>query len=201
MKDSIIKWVAGVALVSVIAIAAIFAVDNGATSDSVQQEKFQTLENKDEKQAKVEKDERLKVKKKIKREKRRKESTHLPPMMGPRMGPMMEMGDGFMPPMMDEGFQLEDLEILLEIGEILNVLVESIGDLQDLETVSDEIVQADDLTVNLIEEMIKATFEELIKEEFSELVDRVAEEAVNQIIEGLNNENLEQLTDEIVTTN
>ena len=197
MKDSIIKWVAGVALVSVIAIAAIFAVDNGATSDSVQQEKFQTLENKDEKQAKVEKDERLKVKKKIKREKRRKESTHLPPMMGP----MMEMGDGFMPPMMDEGFQLEDLEILLEIGEILNVLVESIGDLQDLETVSDEIVQADDLTVNLIKEMIKATFEELIKEEFSELVDRVAEEAVNQIIEGLNNENLEQLTDEIVTTN
>ena len=201
MKDSIIKWVAGVALVSVIAIAAIFAVDNGATSDSVQQEKFQTLENKDEKQAKVEKDERLKVKKKIKREKRRKESTHLPPMMGPMMGPMMEMGDGFMPPMMDEGFQLEDLEILLEIGEILNVLVESIGDLQDLETVSDEIVQADDLTVNLIKEMIKATFEELIKEEFSELVDRVAEEAVNQIIEGLNNENLEQLTDEIVTTN
>ena len=122
-------------------------------------------------------------------------------MMGPMMGPMMEMGDGFMPPMMDEGFQLEDLEILLEIGEILNVLVESIGDLQDLETVSDEIVQADDLTVNLIKEMIKATFEELIKEEFSELVDRVAEEAVNQIIEGLNNENLEQLTDEIVTTN
>ena len=201
MKDSIIKWVAGVALVSVIAIAAIFAVDNGATSDSVQKEKFQTLENKDEKQAKVEKDERLKVKKKIKREKRRKESTHLPPMMGPMMGPMMEMGDGFMPPMMDEGFQLEDLEILLEIGEILNVLVESIGDLQDLETVSDEIVQADDLTVNLIKEMIKATFEELIKEEFSELVDRVAEEAVNQIIEGLNNENLEQSTDEIVTTN
>ena len=205
MKDSIIKWVAGVALVSVIAIAAIFAVDNGATSDSVQQEKFQTLENKDEKEAKVEKDERLKVKKKIKREKRRKESTHLPPMMGPmmgpRMGPMMEMGDGFMPPMMDEGFQLEDLEILLEIGEILNVLVESIGDLQDLETVSDEIVQADDLTVNLIKEMIKATFEELIKEEFSELVDQVAEEAVNQIIEGLNNENLEQSTDEIVTTN
>ena len=201
MKDSIIKWVAGVALVSVIAIAAIFAVDNGATSDSVQQEKFQTLENKDEKEAKVEKDERLKVKKKIKREKRRKESTHLPPMMGPMMGPMMEMGDGFMPPMMDEGFQLEDLEILLEIGEILNVLVESIGDLQDLETVSDEIVQADDLTVNLIKEMIEATFEELIKEEFSELVDQVAEEAVNQIIEGLNNENLEQLTDEIVTTN
>ena len=90
MKDSIIKWVAGVALVSVIAIAAIFAVDNGATSDSVQQEKFQTLENKDEKQAKVEKDERLKVKKKIKREKRRKESTHLPPMMAPMMDQINE---------------------------------------------------------------------------------------------------------------
>ena len=50
MKDSIIKWVAGIALLAVIAVAAIFAVDDEGSSEFVQ-ERFQTLENEDGKYA------------------------------------------------------------------------------------------------------------------------------------------------------
>ena len=46
MKDSIIRWVAAFGLVAVIAVAAIFAVDDGEVASEAIEERFQALENK-----------------------------------------------------------------------------------------------------------------------------------------------------------
>ena len=46
MKDSIIRWVAAFGLVAVIAVAAIFAVDDDEVASEAIEERFQALENK-----------------------------------------------------------------------------------------------------------------------------------------------------------
>ena len=60
MKDSIVKWVVAFALLTVIAVAAIFAVEDDEVTSREVEEKFQTLENKtlsvDEKHALLDQD-------------------------------------------------------------------------------------------------------------------------------------------------
>ena len=46
MKDSIIRWVAAFGLVAVIAVAAVFAVDDDEVASEAIEERFQALESK-----------------------------------------------------------------------------------------------------------------------------------------------------------
>jgi len=45
MKDSIIRWVAAFALLAVIAVAAIFAVEDDEVTSETIEERFQAIEN------------------------------------------------------------------------------------------------------------------------------------------------------------
>ena len=133
----------------------------------------------------------------------------MPPMMGPMMGPMMDpmmgsmmgmmgmMGEGFMPPMMGEGFERRESEIFKEIQQIFDSILDSLESIEKSDSVGskatdEEISQSGELTLSLIEELIKETFDQRFEDEISELVDRVAKDAVTQIIEGLNQESYEQ---------
>ena len=112
---------------------------------------------------------------------------HMPPMMG----------RGFMPPMMGEGFEIRESEIFKEIEQIFNAILASIQSIDELDsadskTADDGNFQSSELTLSLIEELIKETFDQRFEEEISEIVDRVAKEAITQIIEGLIQESDEQ---------
>ncbi|SVC97739.1 uncharacterized protein METZ01_LOCUS350593, partial [marine metagenome] len=126
MKDSIIRWVAAFALLAVIAVAAIFVVDDDEVSSEAIEEKFQALENetssvdenhtlldqdgnsnpkRDFKKEKFDRRDGLKKKKskgKFDRAGRGGKSKKGKPGMSKPLPPMM--GEGFMPPMMGEGF-------------------------------------------------------------------------------------------------
>ena len=144
---------------------------------------------------------------------------HMPPMMGegfmpPMMGMMGEgfmppmmgefgptgLGEGFMPPMMGmmgEGFERRESEIFKEIQQIFDSILDSLESIEKSDSVGskatdEEISQSGELTLSLIEELIKETFDQRFEDEISELVDRVAKDAVTQIIEGLNQESYEQ---------
>ena len=291
MKDSIIRWVAAFALLAVIAVAAIFVVDDDEVSSEAIEEKFQALENEtssvDENHTLLDQDGNSNPKRDFKKEKfdrrdglKKKKSKgkfdragrggkskkgkpgmskplppmmgegfmppmmgemdgghwgshdrHMPPMMGegfmpPMMGmmgegfmpPMMGMmgecfmppmmgefgptglGEGFMPPMMGmmgEGFERRESEIFKEIQQIFDSILDSLESIEKSDSVGskatdEEISQSGELTLSLIEELIKETFDQRFEDEISELVDRVAKDAVTQIIEGLNQESYEQ---------
>ena len=269
MKDSIIRWVAAFGLVAVIAVAAIFAVDDDEVASEAIEERFQALENKtsnvDENHSLFKEGDHLDRKSEFKKEKFKDQSDlrnevkekkfrgkldrfehdekskkgkpsmskplppmldemggghrdsldrHMPPMMGrgfmpPMMGegfmpPMMGegfmppmMGEGFMPPMMGEGFEIRESEIFKEIEQIFNAILASIQSIDELDsadskTADDGNFQSSELTLSLIEELIKETFDQRFEEEISEIVDRVAKEAITQIIEGLIQESDEQ---------
>ena len=269
MKDSIIRWVAAFGLVAVIAVAAIFAVDDGEVASEAIEERFQALENKtsnvDENHSLFKEGDHLDRKSEFKKEKFKDQSDlrnevkekkfrgkldrfehdekskkgkpsmskplppmldemggghrdsldrHMPPMMGrgfmpPMMGegfmpPMMGegfmppmMGEGFMPPMMGEGFEIRESEIFKEIEQIFNAILASIESIDELDsadskTADDGNFQSSELTLSLIEELIKETFDQRFEEEIAEIVDRVAKEAITQIIEGLIQESDEQ---------
>ena len=287
MKDSIIRWVAAFALLAVIAVAAIFVVDDDEVSSEAIEEKFQALENEtssvDENHTLLDQDGNSNPKRDFKKEKfdrrdglKKKKSKgkfdragrggkskkgkpgmskplppmmgegfmppmmgemdgghwgshdrHMPPMMGegfmpPMMGmmgegfmpPMMgKMGEGFMPPMMGEfgptglgegfmppmmgmmgeGFERRESEIFKEIQQIFDSILDSLESIEKSDSVGskatdEEISQSGELTLSLIEELIKETFDQRFEDEISELVDRVAKDSVTQIIEGLNQE-------------
>ena len=242
MKDSIIRWVAAFGLVAVIAVAAIFAVDDGEVASEAIEERFQALENKtsnvDENHSLFKEGDHLDRKSEFKKEKFKDQSDlrnevkekkfrgkldrfehdgkskkgkpsmskPLPPMLdemggGHRdsldrhMPPMM--GRGFMPPMMGEGFEIRESEIFKEIEQIFNAILASIQSIDELDsadskTADDGNFQSSELTLSLIEELIKETFDQRFEEEISEIVDRVAKEAITQIIEGLIQESDEQ---------
>ena len=282
MKDSIIRWVAAFALLAVIAVAAIFVVDDDEVSSEAIEEKFQALENEtssvDENHTLLDQDGNSNPKRDFKKEKfdrrdglKKKKSKgkfdragrggkskkgkpgmskplppmmgemdgghwgshdrHMPPMMGegfmpPMMGMMGEgfmppmmgmMGEGFMPPMMGEfgptglgegfmppmmgmmgeGFERRESEIFKEIQQIFDSILDSLESIEKSDSVGskatdEEISQSGELTLSLIEELIKETFDQRFEDEISELVDRVAKDAVTQIIEGLNQESYEQ---------
>jgi len=110
------------------------------------------------------------------------------------------MGEGFMPPMMGmmgEGFERRESEIFKEIQQIFDSILDSLESIEKSDSVGskatdEEISQSGELTLSLIEELIKETFDQRFEDEISELVDRVAKDAVTQIIEGLNQESYEQ---------
>ena len=242
MKDSIIRWVAAFGLVAVIAVAAIFAVDDDEVASEAIEERFQALENKtsnvDENHSLFKEGDHLDRKSEFKKEKFKDQSDlrnevkekkfrgkldrfehdgkskkgkpsmskPLPPMLdemggGHRdsldrhMPPMM--GRGFMPPMMGEGFEIRESEIFKEIEQIFNAILASIQSIDELDsadskTADDGNFQSSELTLSLIEELIKETFDQRFEEEIAEIVDRVAKEAITQIIEGLIQESDEQ---------
>ncbi len=279
MKDSIIKWVAAFALLTVIAVAAIFAVEDDEVTSKEVEERFQTLENKtlsvDEKHALLDRDGDLKPKRDFEKDKfdhrdglKKKKSKgkfdrtelgqkskkgkkgkpgmsgpfppmmgmrgegfmppmmgmrgegfmppmmgegFMPPMMGegfmpPMMGMMGMMGEGFMPPMMGEGFQTRESEIFQEIEQIFSAILDSLVSIEELSSdtskaTDEEISQSGELTLSLIEELIKETFDERVEEEISELVDRVAKDALTQIIRGLDQESGEQSLEGAIESN
>jgi histone H3/H4 len=129
----------------------------------------------------------------------------MPPMMGEGFMPPM-MGEGFMPPMMGEGFEIRESEIFKEIEQIFDSIIDSLASIEELNSVgskaTDEgISQSGELTLGLIEELIKETFDERIQEEIPELVDRVAKDAITQIIEGLTQANVEQSLEKTTESN
>ena len=258
MKDSIIRWVAAFALLAVIAVAAIFVVDDDEVSSEAIEEKLQVLKNKtsnvDKNHSLFKEGDHLDQKSELKKEKfkdisdrrdglKKKKSKDkfdrsgrsgkskkgkpdmskpLPPMMGehwdshdrhmpPMMGefgpnglgegfmpPMMGMmGEGFMPPMMGEGFETRESEMFKEIEQIFDAILDSLESIEKSDSVGskatdEEISQSGELTLSLIEELIKETFDQRFEDEISELVDRVAKDAVTQIIEGLEQGSVEQ---------
>ena len=237
MKDSIVKWVVAFALLTVIAVAAIFAVEDDEVTSREVEEKFQTLENKtlsvDEKHALLDQDGDLNPKRDFKKDKfdhrdglKKKKpkgkfdrtelgqkskkgrpgmSRPFPPMMGEGFMPPM-MGEGFMPPMMGERFQTRESEIFQEIEQIFSAILDSLISIEELSSdtskaTDEEISQSGELTLSLIEELIKETFDERFEEEISELVDRVAKDALTQIIRGLNQESLEQSLEGVTESN
>ena len=237
MKDSIVKWVVAFALLAVIAVAAIFAVEDDEVASGEVEERFQTLENKtlsvDEKHALLDQDGDLNPKRDFKKDKfdhrdglKKKKpkgkfdrtelgqkskkgrpgmSRPFPPMMGEGFMPPM-MGEGFMPPMMGEGFQTRESEIFQEIEQIFSAILDSLVSIEELSSdtskaTDEEISQSGELTLSLIEELIKETFDERFEEEISELVDRVAKDALTQIIRGLNQESLEQSLEGVTESN
>ena len=237
MKVSIIKWVAAFALLTVIAVATIFAVQDDEVTSKEVEERFQTLENKtlsvDEKHALLDRDGDLKPKRDFEKDKfdhrdglKKKKSkgkfdrTELGqkakkgrpgmsrpflPMMGEGFMPPM-MGEGFMPPMMGEGFQTRESEIFQEIEQIFSAILDSLVSIEELSSdtskaTDEEISQSGELTLSLIEELIKETFDERVEEEISELVDRVAKDALTQIIRGLDQESVEQSLEGVTESN
>ena len=228
MKDSIVKWVVAFALLAVIAVAAIFAVEDDEVASGEVEERFQTLENKtlsvDEKHALLDQDGDLNPKRDFKKDKfdhrdglkkkkpkgkfdrtelGQKSKKGRPGMSRP-FPPMM--GEGFMPPMMGERFQTRESEIFQEIEQIFSAILDSLVSIEELSSdtskaTDEEISQSGELTLSLIEELIKETFDERFEEEISELVDRVAKDALTQIIRGLNQESLEQSLEGVTESN
>ena len=129
MKDSIIRWVAIFALLAVIAVAAIFAIDDDEVTVQAIQDRSQILENEtlnsNKKQELFDQDGHLD---RSKRGGKHKEGElkmfkPLPPLMrdidewhrhshNHQMPPMM---DGFMPPMMDGGMDIMQYDMFQAI--------------------------------------------------------------------------------------
>ncbi len=147
MKDSIIRWVAIFALLAVIAVAAIFAIDDDEVTVQAIQDRSQILENEtlnsNKKQELFDQDGHLDRSKRGGKHKegelkmfkplpplmrdidewhRHSHNHQMPPMMDGFMPPMMDgfmppMMDGFMPPMMRESFMPPMMEEGFEIRE------------------------------------------------------------------------------------
>ena len=233
MKDSIIRWVAAFGLVAVIAVAAVFAVDDDEVASEAIEERFQALENKtsnvDENHSLFKEGDHLDRKSEFKKEKFKDQSDlrnevkekkfrgkldrfehdgkskkgkpsmskPLPPMLDEMGGGHRDSLDRHMPPMMGEGFEIRESEIFKEIEQIFNAILASIESIDELDsadskTADDGNFQSSELTLSLIEELIKETFDQRFEEEIAEIVDRVAKEAITQIIEGLIQESDEQ---------
>ena len=210
MKDSIIRWVAIFALLAVIAVAAIFAIDDDEVTVQAIQDRSQILENEtlnsNKKQELFEQDGHLDRSKRGGKHKKGelKMFKPLPPLMrdidewhrhshNHQMPPMM---DGFMPPMMEEGFEIREYEMFEEIEKIFDSILDLLGSIEELDSVGSEaddgIYQSSELTLSLIQELIEETFDERFEEVISGLVDRVAKDAITQIIEGLDKKITEQ---------
>ena len=224
MKDSVIRWIAAFILLTVIALAAIFVVDDDEVARDAIQEGSLAFENeissiedsrdsfdqdgnldpKIEFQEKKPEDKFDRTRRSGKPRRDRPEmSKPLPPMMPPMMGegflpPMMR--EGFLPPMMSpmmgEDFEIIEFEIFEEIEQIFDSILYLLESIEKLDFVGSEaddgISQSGELTLSLIEEVIKETFDKHFEEATSGLVDRVAKDAITQIIEGLTQESVEQ---------
>ena len=224
MKDSVIRWIAAFILLTVIALAAIFVVDDDEVARDAIQEGSLAFENeissiedsrdsfdqdgnldpKIEFQEKKPEDKFDRTRRSGKPRRDRPEmSKPLPPMMPPMMGegflpPMMR--EGFLPPMMSpmmgEDFEIIEFEIFEEIEQIFDSILYLLESIEKLDFVGSEaddgISQSGELTLSLIEEVIKETFDKHFEEATSGLVDRVAKDAITQIIDGLTQESVER---------
>ena len=219
MKDSIIRWVAIFALLAVIAVAAIFAIDDDEVTVQAIQDRSQILENEtlnsNKKQELFDQDGHLDRSKRGGKHKegelkmfkplpplmrdidewhRHSHNHQMPPMMDGFMPPMMR--ESFMPPMMEEGFEIREYEMFEEIEKIFDSILDLLGSIEELDSVGSEaedgIYQSSELTLSLIQELIEETFDERFEEAISGLVDRVAKDAITQIIEGLDKKITEQ---------
>ena len=220
MKDSVIRWIAAFILLTVIALAAIFVVDDDEVARDAIQEGSLAFENeissiedsrdsfdqdgnldpKIEFQEKKPEDKFDRTRRSGKPRRDRPEmSKPLPPMMGEGFLPPM-MREGFLPPMMSpmmgEDFEIIEFEIFEEIEQIFDSILYLLESIEKLDFVGSEaddgISQSGELTLSLIEEVIKETFDNYFEEATSGLVDRVAKDAITQIIEGLTQESVEQ---------
>ena len=220
MKDSVIRWIAAFILLTVIALAAIFVVDDDEVArDAIQEESLAfeneissiedsrdsfdqdgNLDPKIEFQEKKPEDKFDRTRRSGKPRRDRPEmSKPLPPMMGEGFLPPM-MREGFLPPMMSpmmgEDFEIIEFEIFEEIEQIFDSILYLLESIEKLDFVGSEaddgISQSGELTLSLIEEVIKETFDNYFEEATSGLVDRVAKDAITQIIEGLTQESVEQ---------
>ena len=220
MKDSVIRWIAAFILLTVIALAAIFVVDDDEVARDAIQEGSLAFENeissiedsrdsfdqdgnldpKIEFQEKKPEDKFDRTRRSGKPRRDRPEmSKPLPPMMREGFLPPM-MREGFLPPMMSpmmgEDFEIIEFEIFEEIEQIFDSILYLLESIEKLDFVGSEaddgISQSGELTLSLIEEVIKETFDKHFEEATSGLVDRVAKDAITQIIEGLTQESVEQ---------
>ena len=219
MRDSIIRWVAIFALLAVIAVAAIFAIDDDEVTVQAIQDRSQILENEtlnsNKKQELFDQDGHLDRSKRGGKHKegelkmfkplpplmrdidewhRHSHNHQMPPMMDGFMPPMMR--ESFMPPMMEEGFEIREYEMFEEIEKIFDSILDLLGSIEELDSVGSEaddgIYQSSELTLSLIQELIEETFDERFEEVISGLVDRVAKDAITQIIEVLDKKITEQ---------
>ena len=187
MKDSIIRWVAIFALLAVIAVAAIFAIDDDEVTVQAIQDRSQILENEtlnsNKKQELFDQDGHLDRSKRGGKHKegelkmfkplpplmrdidewhRHSHNHQMPPMMDGFMPPMMR--ESFMPPMMEEGFEIREYEMFEEIEKIFDSILDLLGSIEELDSVGSEaddgIYQSSELTLSLIQELIEETFDE-----------------------------------------
>ena len=211
MKDSVIRWIAAFILLTVIALAAIFVVDDDEVARDAIQEGSLAFENEissiEDSRDSFDQDGNLdpkiefqekKPEDKFDRTRRSGKPRRDRPEMSKPLPPMMR--EGFLPPMMSpmmgEDFEIIEFEIFEEIEQIFDSILYLLESIEKLDFVGSEaddgISQSGELTLSLIEEVIKETFDKHFEEATSGLVDRVAKDAITQIIEGLTQESVEQ---------
>ena len=202
MKDSVIRWIAAFILLTVIALAAIFVVDDDEVARDAIQEGSLAFENEissiEDSRDSFDQDGNLdpkiefqekKPEDKFDRTRRSGKPRRDRPEMSKPLPPMM-------PPMMGEDFEIIEFEIFEEIEQIFDSILYLLESIEKLDFVGSEaddgISQSGELTLSLIEEVIKETFDKHFEEATSGLVDRVAKDAITQIIDGLTQESVEQ---------
>ena len=208
MKDSIIRWVAIFALLAVIAVAAIFAIDDDEVTVQAIQDRSQILENEtlnsNKKQELFDQDGHLDRSKRGGKHKegelkmfkplpplmrdidewhRHSHNHQMPPMMDGFMPPMMR--ESFMPPMMD-GFMPPMMEEGFEIREYemfeeIEKIFDSILDLLGSIEELDSVGSEADDGIYQSSELTLSLIQELIEETFDERFEEVISGLVDRV--------------------
>ena len=208
MKDSIIRWVAIFALLAVIAVAAIFAIDDDEVTVQAIQDRSQILENEtlnsNKKQELFDQDGHLDRSKRGGKHKkgelkmfkplpplmrdidewhRHSHNHQMPPMMDGFMPPMMR--ERFMPPMMD-GFMPPMMEEGFEIREYemfeeIEKIFDSILDLLGSIEELDSVGSEADDGIYQSSELTLSLIQELIEETFDERFEEVISGLVDRV--------------------
>ena len=208
MRDSIIRWVAIFALLAVIAVAAIFAIDDDEVTVQAIQDRSQILENEtlnsNKKQELFDQDGHLDRSKRGGKHKegelkmfkplpplmrdidewhRHSHNHQMPPMMDGFMPPMM---DGFMPPMMRESFMPPMMEEGFEIREYemfeeIEKIFDSILDLLGSIEELDSVGSEADDGIYQSSELTLSLIQELIEETFDERFEEVISGLVDRV--------------------
>ena len=202
MKDSVIRWIAAFILLTVIALAAIFVVDDDEVARDAIQEGSLAFENEissiEDSRDSFDQDGNLDPKIEFQEKKPEDKFDRTRRSGKPRRD--RPVREGFLPPMMSpmmgEDIEIIEFEIFEEIEQIFDSILYLLESIEKLDFVGSEaddgISQSGELTLSLIEEVIKETFDKHFEEATSGLVDRVAKDAITQIIEGLTQESVEQ---------
>ena len=225
MKDSIIRWVAIFALLAVIAVAAIFAIDDDEVTVQAIQDRSQILENEtlnsNKKQELFDQDGHLDRSKRGGKHKegelkmfkplpplmrdidewhRHSHNHQMPPMMDGFMPPMM---DGFMPPMMRESFMPPMMEEGFEIREYemfeeIEKIFDSILDLLGSIEELDSVGSEADDGIYQSSELTLSLIQELIEETFDERFEEVISGLVDRVAKDAITQIIEGLDKKII---